>query len=228
MKQLVFLVAFGLDCLELFKVCLSGLRKCEVDICLITDQYFYDERVKVIQWACPADRSHIYSFRTRVREFIDIEPYDQVWYMDTDYVIHEDIFKKYAGNQNLLINKEPDSKVSNEHFSADLTEFEFNLYKDVDAVNAGMYCVPKRYFGFFEFYDLQVRQAWIRNPEMKIPEQQCLNTIYLRWYKVWNMEFIEGIGYPAHGTEGIILHYACYPDDEKLKLMQDERDKYTD
>jgi hypothetical protein len=227
-KQLVFLVAFGPDNLELFKVCLSGLQKCEVDIALITDQYFFNERVKVVQYASPLDKSHIYSFRTKVREHIDISNYDQVWYLDTDFVIKDDIFKTYAGNENLLLNIEPDSLVSNEHFCADLTEFERELYKDVPAINAGIYCVPKRYFNFFEYYHWSVELAWNRNPEMKIPEQQCLNTIYLRWHDVWQMEAIEGIGYPAHETEGMILHYACYPNNEKLQLMQDETDKHTD
>jgi hypothetical protein len=227
-KQLVFLVAFGADCLELFKVCLIGLSKCEVDIVLITDQYFFDERIKVIQYASPPDRSHIYSYRTRVKEHIDISPYEQIWYLDTDFVIKGDLFSRYAGNENLLLNIEPDSKISNEHFCADLTGFERDLYKDVDAINAGIYCVPKRYFSFFDYYDFQVKQAWIKKPEMKIPEQQCLNTIYLRWHDVWQMEAIEGIGYPAHGTDGIILHYACYPNGDKLKLMQDEINKQQD
>jgi hypothetical protein len=186
-KQLVYLVAFGTDCLELFKVCLSGLRKCEVDIVLITDQYFFDERVRVVQRAAPADKSHVYSFRTKVREFVDLSPYNQVWYLDTDFVIFGDIFKKYAGNENLLINKEPDSRINNEHFNADLTEFEKELYKDVVALNSGIYCVPKRYFDFFDYLDMQVRQAWIRNSAMKIPEQQCLNSVYLRWFETWEM-----------------------------------------
>jgi len=221
--KLVYLAAFGPDCLELFKVCLSGLRNCEVDIILITDQYFFDERVKVIQYASPADRAHIVSFRTRIKEFIDISPYDQVWYMDTDYVIKGDLFKQYEGNDNILLNIEPDSLVSNEHFCADLTEFEKELYKDVVAINAGIYCVPKRYFDFFEYYDLSVRCAYIRNPGMKIPEQQCLNSIYLRWHDVWQMEAIEGIGYPAHGVnEGIVFHYACYPNENKLQLMNEK------
>jgi hypothetical protein len=217
--NLIYLVAFGAECLEQFKVCLQGLRLCRVDIALITDQPFTDDRVKVYQVETIPNAREQYAFRTGFQKYIDISIYDRVWYMDCDFLIFEDIFQIEADG--ILVAHEPTWTMGHDCFSGDLTAHERGLYFNYPAINAGIYSVPKKYFHFFDFYDLQVKALMKRNLFINIPEQMVLNSIYARYQENWLIELIE-VGYPEKGVQGDewVYHYACYQFKDKLKLMQ--------
>lgn len=228
MKQLVYLLAFGPECLEQFKVCLQGLKRCEVDIALITDQSFKDSRVKVYRTLHPIDVSHCYSTRTEFRKLIDISAYDRVWYMDCDFLIYEDIFKKYADSRQVLVCDEPEIGLWSEFFNQDLSEIEKGIYGNQQAINAGIYSAPRHLFHFFDYFDLSVKAARIRNPKLHIPEQMVLNSIFVRFRADFDMNVIYDIGFPSKGIYKNVDHFACYLFEDKLGLMKNESIKNAD
>ena len=219
MKQLVYLVAFGAECLEQFKVCYHGLKLCDVDVALITDQNYLEESVNVIRIETIPNNREQYAFRTGFQDYIDITEYDRVWYMDCDILIFGDIFQTEA--EGILVSNEPKWTMGHDCFSGDLTAVERGLYWNLPAINAGIYSVPKKYFHFFEFYNLQVEALMKRNLHINIPEQMVLNSIYARYQENWLIELIE-VGYPEKGVRGdeMIYHFACYQFKDKLELMQ--------
>lgn len=221
MNQLVYLVAFGVECLEQFKMTLQGLKLCKVDIALITDQDFKDDKVQVIKMDSKLTNREHYAFRTEFQNYIDIGPYDRVWYMDCDILLFGDIFSIYQDADGILLSHEPAWTMGHECFSGDLTQLERQHYFNLPAINAGIYSVPKKYYHFFEMYDLQVKALMKRNLHINIPEQMVLNSIYARYRDNFLMEFIE-VGYPEKGVRGdeLIYHYACYKFGDKLELMR--------
>jgi len=220
MADLVYLVAFGSECLAQFKLCSEGLKRCNIDIALITDQEFTDDLIKVYKVDTIPNAREQYAFRTGFRKYIDISNYDRVWYMDCDFLIFGDIFEAYKSD-GILVSNEPKWTMGHDCFSGDLTAYERGLYFNLPAINAGIYSVPKKYFHFFEFYDLQVKALMQRNLHINIPEQMVLNSIYARYQENWLVELME-VGFPEKGVRGdeMIYHYACYQFKDKLKLME--------
>jgi hypothetical protein len=222
MKQLVYLVAFGAECLEQFKVCLQGLRRCNIDISLITDQDYIDPWVKVYKVETVPIVREQYAFRTGFQNYIDISGYDRVWYLDCDFLIFGDVFTTYKDADGILLSDEPAWTMGHDCFSGDLTAVERGLYWNLPAINAGIYSVPKKYYHFFEFYDLQVKALMTRNLHINIPEQMVLNSIYARYQDNWLMELLPGVGFPEKGVRGdeMLYHFACYQFKDKLELMK--------
>ena len=221
MNQLVYLVAFGAECLEQFKVCYKGLKLCDVDVALITDQNYFEASINVIRVDTVPNSREQYAFRTGFRDYIQIDSYDRVWYMDCDFLIFGDIFKAHESADGILVSNEPAWTMGHECFSGDLTDYERRLYYNLPAINAGIYSVPRKYFHFFEFYDLQVKALMKRNLFINIPEQMVLNSVYARYQENWLVELME-VGFPEKGVRGDepVYHFACYQFKDKLKLMQ--------
>ena len=195
MKQLVYLTVFGSEYMEQFRLCLQGLLNCKVDIALITDQDFTHERVKVYKIAPPPDKLHICQMRVEFQRYIDISPYDRVWYMDCDFLIFEDIFSKYADTETIWLNAEPlqtlgDADIG-KYFNLDLSPLERHTYTQGEAISGGIYSVPKKYFNYFEFLNLSVQAAWVRWHDMWGVEQMVMNSIYLRYKASWPMQLID-------------------------------------
>lgn len=221
MNQLVYLVAFGAECLEQFKVCYQGLKLCDVDVALITDQNYLEEKVNVIRIETIPNAREQYAFRTGFQKYIDISGYDRVWYMDCDFLLFADIFTMYANADGILVSNEPKWTMGHECFSGNLTDYERRLYFNLPAINAGIYSVPKKYYHFFDFYDLEVKALMKRNLHINIPEQMVLNSIYARYQENWLTELIE-VGFPEKGVRGdeMVYHFACYQFKDKLNLMK--------
>jgi hypothetical protein len=221
MNQLVYMVAFGAECLEQFKVCYQGLKLCDVDVALITDQNYLEDKVNVIRVDTVPNAREQYAFRTGFMDYIDIGKYDRVWYMDCDILLFGDIFSTYGNADGILVAHEPKWTMGHDCFSGDLTAIERGLYFNLPAINAGIYSVPKKYYHFFEFYNLQVKALMQRNLFINIPEQMVLNSIYARYQENWLIELME-VGYPEKGVQGdeMLYHFACYQFKDKLELMK--------
>jgi hypothetical protein len=220
-KQLVYLVAFGQDCFKQFLLCLSGLRHCKVDIALITDQTYTSDDIKIYRIDSPKTVSEFYTFRTRFRDYIDIADYDRVWYMDCDFLVFGDIFEKYKDYKGVLLSNEPRQRLGSEFFNGDLSKIEAKMFGHNPAINSGIYSAPKRYFSFFDFYHWSVKATQARNPDLDIPEQMALNSIYLRWKDAYEIELINDIAFPQQliiGNE-MAYHFACYKSKDKEGLM---------
>jgi hypothetical protein len=221
MRQLVYLVAFGPECLEQFNVCYKGLKKCDIDIALITDQNYNEEKVSVIRVEPVLNAREQYAFRTGFRDYIPIEDYDRVWYMDCDFLIFKDIFTYHSLADGILLSNEPKLTAGNPCFSGDMTDHERGVNFYGPAINAGIYSVPKKYFHWFAMYDHLVKGLMSRNLHINIPEQMVLNSIYVRYQGNFLMELMEGVGFPEKGVTGqeMAYHYACYQFKDKLDLM---------
>jgi hypothetical protein len=216
MNQLVYLVAFGSECLEQFKLLYKGLRLCDVDVCLITDQNYLEEKVNVIRIDTVKDARNQYIFRIGFQDYINIEDYDRVWYMDCDMLIFGDIFK--VESDAIIVSREQ-FQMNHDCFASALTHEERVKYFNLPAINGGFYSVPKHYFDFFDDYKAQVERFIKDRPEVNIPEQQVLNAMYARGK--YDFELME-VGFPEKGVRGdeMIYHFACYQFKDKLKLMQ--------
>lgn len=221
MKQLVYLTVWGEKYLEEFRLCLAGLKSCEVDIALITDVDFKDERVKVYYAPPPPDSVHVCRFRVDLEKYIDITPYDRVWYMDCDFLVFEDIFSKYSDDEFIYFNAEPGQLLGESefgvYFNRDMTELEKKTYPDGVCISGGIYSVPKKHYNYFEFLRLWVCAAWVRKPLMWGVEQMVMNTIYLRYRDSWPMKLFDekDIGFicPRRGGatgDEMILHCTLY------------------
>ena len=221
MNQLVYLVAFGAECLEQFKVCYQGLKLCDIDVALITDQNYFEASINVIRVDPVPNSREQYAFRTGFMDYISIWNYERVWYMDCDFLLFGDIFLTYSNADCILVAHEPTWTMGHDCFSGDLTAIERGLYWNLPAINAGIYSVPKKYFHFFEFYNLQVKALMQRNLFINIPEQMVLNSIYARYQENWLIELME-VGYPEKGVTGdeMLYHFACYQFKDKLELMK--------
>jgi len=221
-NQLVYLIAFGAECLEQFKLCYRGLKLCEVDIALITDQNYLEDNVTVIRVAPVPNAREQYAFRTGFSDYIQIDGYDRVWYMDCDFLIFADIFKTYESAEGILLSNEPKLTAGNPCFSGDMTDHERSVNFNGPAINAGIYSVPKKYFHWFAMYDHLVKGLMMRNLHINIPEQMVLNSVYVRYKENFLMELMSGIGFPEKGVTGqeMVYHYACYKFDDKLNLMK--------
>lgn len=234
-RQAVFFVAFGNDCIDQFILCYESIRKVsDIDVILVTDTDYKNEDLMIGRVKPPtpppnADKEkgqyHAYfTYRTKIYQLLDITRWDRLWYMDTDFIVKEDIFSKYADSPHTLICKEPGTYISNEHFSGALTHEEVAKDPYKRGINAGIISVPKRLHRFWEFYDVGVTDM-IKNVERAwLCEQHVLNMMYIRFNEVFDFKTFEDkdVGFPAKKTDGMVLHYACYKFNEKLKLMQDE------
>lgn len=214
---LVYLIAFGAECLEQFKLCYKGLKLCDVDIVLFTDQKFKADKVTVIPVKIVPNAKDQYIFRTAITDYLDLRDYDRVWYMDCDILIFGDIFK--IDSDAIIVTREPKWTMGHDCFASALTHEERVKYYSYPAINGGLYSVPKHYYMFFDVYKLQVERFVKGNPEINIPEQQVLNAYYAR-----NKEMFEimDIGFPEKGVKGdeMVYHFACYKFEDKLKLMK--------
>lgn len=216
-KTLVYLVAFGSECLAQFKLCSEGLKRCKVDIALITDQSFTDDLIKVYKVDTIPNAREQYVFRTSFQDYIDISAYDRVWYMDCDFLIFGDVFQ--VESDAIIVSAEPKWPMGHDCFASALTHEERVRYYNLPAINGGFYSVPERYYRFFSDYAHQVARFIKNNPEINIPEQQVLNAMYARGG--YDFELMD-IGFPEKGVKGyeLIYHYACYQFKDKLKLME--------
>jgi hypothetical protein len=226
MKQLVYLTVFGEEYLDQFRLCLQGLKECKVDIALITDMDFTDERVKVYRIQTPIDKVHICQMRVEFQKYIDISTYDRVWYMDCDFLIFDDIFSKYADTETVWLNAEPlqilgDSEFG-QYFSLDLSPLERATYLQSPAISGGIYSVPKKFYNYFQFLDLSVQAAWVRWPAMWGVEQMVMNSIYLRYKESWQFKLFDNkdIGFLCPRRGGVTgnelaVHCTLYQDDMK-------------
>jgi hypothetical protein len=223
MKQLVYLTVFGQEYMDQFKICLEGLKRCQVDIALITDQYFSDERVQTHKIQPPPDKLHICQMRVEFQRYIDIKDYDRVWYMDCDFLIFEDIFSKYADSETIWLNSEPGQLLGNmefgQFFNKDLSPLERSTYHNSEAISGGIYSVPKKYFNYFEFLNLSVQAAWVRWFNMWGVEQMVMNSIFLRYQESWPMRLLspKDVGFlcPRRGGvtgEEMAVHFTLYQD----------------
>jgi hypothetical protein len=220
MTQLVYITVYG-DYLDYFKTCLEGLKNCQVDIALMTDQDFQDDRVKVYKVETPPDVIHICQSRVGFQKYIDINDYDRVWYMDADFLIFEDIFTKYADEETVWLNAEPLQTLGDEtfgrYFDKDLSPLERHTYPKGDTISGGIYSVPKKYFNFFSYLDLAVQAAWVRWKDMWGVEQMVLNSTYLRYQESWPMKLIDpkDIGFLCPRRGGVtgnemVVHCTLY------------------
>jgi hypothetical protein len=221
MKQLVYLTVFGSEYMDQFRLCLQGLKECKVDIALITDQDFADDRVKVYKIEPPPDKLHICQMRVEFQRYIDIKEYDRVWYMDCDFLIFEDLFTKYADEETIWLNAEPlqtlgDADIG-KYFNLDLSPLERNTYTQGEAISGGIYSVPKKYFNYFEFLNLSVQAAWVRWRDMWGVEQMVMNSIYLRYKESWPMKLFDSkdIGFLCPRRGGVtgnemVVHCTLY------------------
>ena len=221
MRQLVYLTVFGQEYLSQFRLCLEGLKNCDVEIALITDTNFLDDRVNVIRIAPPVDKLHICQMRVEFQRYINIRDYDRVWYMDCDFLIFEDIFSKYADEETVWLNAEPlqtlGDHVIGKYFNLDLTPLERNTYAQGVGISGGIYSVPKKYYNWFEFLNLSVEAAWIRVPGMWGVEQMVMNSMYLRYQESWPMRLFDAkdIGFLCPRRGGVtgnemIVHCTLY------------------
>lgn len=237
MKQAVYFIAFGEECLEQFKVCLSTVQQFSpVDVLLVTDQDYVNNCISIGRVAKPVpppngdkdrDKAQYHSyftFRTRIHQLIDITRWSQVWYMDCDFILKDDLFAKYKDSPNVLVCKEPGTYISNEHFCGALTQDEIRRNPFLKGINAGIYAVPASQFGFFDFYYDQV-QIMIRNSQRAwLTEQHILNMAYVRYKDKFNIKCFDDndIGFPAKKITGkYATHFACYKFENKLKLMNE-------
>ena len=214
---LVYLIAFGAECLEQFKICYQGLKLCDVDVTLITDQNYSESKVNVIRvdsMTAPRDQ---YIFRTSITDYIDIYKYDRVWYMDCDILVYGDIFQ--VKSDAIIVTREPKWTMGHDCFASALSHEERVKYYHYPAINGGLYSVPKHYYLFFDVYRLQVERFIKESPEINIPEQQVLNAMYAR--NLYKFEILD-IGFPEKGVRGdeMVYHFACYKFEDKLKLMK--------
>lgn len=226
MKQLVYLTVFGEPYMEQFRLCLQGLKDCPVDIALITDIPFKDERVHLYLIDTPKDKLNICRMRTEFQKWIDISDYDRVWYMDCDFLIFGDLFSKYADTETLWLNAEPLQTLGDpdigKYFNLDLSPLERRAYHTGEAISGGIYSVPKKYFNYFEFLDLSVRAAWVRWPNMWGVEQMVMNSTYLRYKESWQFKLFDNkdIGFLCPRRGGVTgnelaVHCTLYQDDMK-------------
>lgn len=236
MKQMVYLIAFGKECLEQFKVCYSTIRKhSDIDVVLLTDQRAVIDGVKVVKVNPPipppnADRDvnkaqyHAYfTFRTKIHHYVDLNEWDRVWYMDTDFILKADIFK--TEHPGVLLCPEPGSYISDIHFSGALTQNEKQSNPYQRGINAGIYSIPRDKYGFFAYYEWAVNEMIQTSERAWLTEQHVLNMIFVRHRKSYDINLMQNIGFPAKKTTGGALHYACYPFEQKLKMMLDEVNK---
>ena len=214
---LVYLIAFGSECLEQFKLCYKGLKQCDVDVLLITDQNYLEDSVNVIRVDTVPKARDQYIFRTNITDYVDISKYDRVWYMDCDILIFGDIFQ--VKSDAIIVTAEPKWTMGHDCFASALTHEERVKYYHYPAINGGLYSVPKHYYLFFDVYKLQVERFIKENPNINIPEQQVLNAYYARNKGMF--ELLD-IGFPEKGVKGdeLVYHFACYKFEHKLKLMK--------
>lgn len=214
--NLVYLIAFGAECLEQFKLLYRGLKLCDVDILLITDQNYLENKVNVIRVEPVEKARDQFIFRININNYCDITKYDRVWYMDCDMLIFGDIFQ--VESDAIIVSREQ-FNMNHDCFASALTHEERIKYYNLPAINGGFYSVPKRYYAFFSDYKLQVERFIEEQPNINIPEQQVLNAMYARG----NYDFeLMDIGFPEKGVKGdeMIYHFACYKFEDKLKLMK--------
>lgn len=237
MKQMVYLIAFGAESLEQFALCLSTIRQCApVDIVLLTDQDYHNKDVTVGRVKPPvpppnADgdpakaQYHAYfTYRTRIHQLINLAAWEQVWYMDTDFILKDDLFAKYADSPHTLLCKEPGTYISNEHFCGAMTAREISDNPYLRGINAGIYAVPRSQVGFFPWYHDAVERMIKTSERAWLTEQHVLNMAYVRFRERFNIKTFEDgdVGFPQKKTTGMALHYACYTFKDKIKLMRHE------
>ena len=226
MKQLVYLTVFGQEYLDQFKLCYEGLKRCAVDVALITDMDYFNDEIFISVIDTPKDRIHCCKIRTDFRKYIDIEPYDRVWYLDADFLIFEDIFTKYADTETIWLNAEPEQTLGHwdfgKYFNLDLSPLEKETYKDSECISGGIYSVPKKYYNYFEFLNLSVQAAWVRWHNMWGVEQMVMNSIYLRYKESWPMKLMQrkDIGFlcPRRGGvtgDEMVYHCTLYQSEMK-------------
>ncbi len=223
--QLVYAIAFGETCLKQFELIAEGLERCNIDILLITNKAYFSKRVKVLRVAGVQDTARQFAYRTQVFTLFDFSQYERVWYIDTDFLIFKDLFKKYESNQlNVFVCREPKTSMQNEHFSLALNRHEYYLAKPQQGINAGIISVPLRHVGFWEHYDNELRQYQRTVEREWIMEQQVLNRIYMRYRDRFHIKVFdpEDVGFPLKGVNSkeYTWHYACYKQNEKLPLMR--------
>ena len=214
---LVYLIAFGAECLEQFKICYQGLKLCDVDVTLITDQNYSESKVNVIRVDSVTAPMDQYIFRTSITDYIDISKYDRVWYMDCDILIFGDIFQ--VKSDAIIVTAEPKWTMGHDCFASALTHEERVKYYHYPAINGGLYSVPYHYYPFFNEYKDEVERFIKESPDINIPEQQVLNAMYAR--NLYKFDILD-IGFPEKGVRGdeMVYHFACYKFEDKLKLMK--------
>lgn len=214
---LVYLIAFGAECLEQFKICYQGLKQCDVDIVLFTDQKFKADKVTVIPVKTVPKAKDQYIFRTAITDYLDLRDYDRVWYMDCDILVFGDIFQ--VKSNAIIVTREQKWTMGHDCFASALTHEERVKYYHYPAINGGLYSVPYHYYPFFNEYKDEVERFIKESPDINIPEQQVLNAMYAR--NLYKFEILD-IGFPEKGVKGdeMVYHFACYKFEDKLKLMK--------
>lgn len=238
MKQLVYFIAFGEGCIDQASLCIESISHySQVDVLLVTDQDVESNGVKVIHAQPPVPPAngdidpikaqyHAYfTYRTNIHKLTDLSKWDRVWYMDTDFILTGDLFGRYADAEFTYLCREPGTYIKDIHFSGALTQKEINVNPFQRGINAGLYSVPRKHYGFFAHYHSEVIAMLSRVERAWLCEQHILNMMFVRFARQYGIRTFDSndIGFPAKQVPGTMaLHYACYKFEDKLKLMQDE------
>lgn len=235
---MVYFVAFGAECVAQFVLCANSIREVSgIDIVLVTDMDVDAVGAKVIRVDAPkappngdpdpdkAQYHAYFTYRTIIHKLIDVTKWDRVWYMDTDFMLTDDLFGKYSDAEHVWLCNEPGTYVNDIHFSLALTPDEVNRNPFAKGINAGVYSVPRKHYGFFTHYHRDTMAMITRSERAWLCEQHVINAIRVRNGDQYNIRTFEDgdIGFPAKKVQGLMAqHYACYKFNDKLKLMDDE------
>jgi hypothetical protein len=215
--NLIYLVAFGQEYMEQFNCIYPLLRQMGNDIMLITDKDVNYKRVRLYRVRTPKDRSQMFKYRIFGYKAADFRKYDAVCYMDTDIIMHQDIFEKY--NDGIFAAAEPNVMMDNEHFSGMLTPIERSKAEDMPALNSGFIVVSRKFHSFWPYYERVTEAAYRRRPW--IAEQHALNWIYFHDKFPVRLFDSQDIGWPVKGIPGKYAeHFICLKNEDKIKWME--------
>ena len=222
MESLILIVfcAFGPDYVEQFEIARKTIPS-RVQVGLITNAGRQIAGVKQVNMHRVHEIDAL-TMRCRLNNYFQLGHYDQVWYSDTDILFKGDIFAKYAAADRVILGQERGARADNIYMGGAFTEAEKAIYGDETGINAGLICVPRCAYPFFEIWNAKTKEVMKINPHLKFYEQHALNAMYFRNKENFALFDRNDIGFPTRATRGEYAdHYIGYFEKKKDLMTRD-------
>lgn len=218
--KLLYTTAFGNEYRTMAQLCLSSVEKFlgEVKMLIFTDvdTFTYSDNVSV----CVVDEKlNVYQklcFRSRIKEFVSLDQYDQVWFTDPDIIFKKSPFNLFEGENRIMVCKETFTTLGErpQWFAKGI----YNVDPKQNGINGGFFMVPKERYDFYEVYNKEIP----RFENDLSADQQALNSIHYNKLLPTGTMPEDVMHFPSRTKyfDHYVAHYVGMSGQDKIHKMQ--------
>lgn len=164
------------------------------------------------------------TFRAYIPEYIDVSKYGQIWFCDPDVIFKKNPFENYKNETQIKVSREIWTTLEShkQWFAQYMDEHVFENFKNENGINGGFFMIPKKHHSlFYSNYKSLIIKYLVENPDDVSIDQQALNSLYYSNALQMSAFPDDYVGFPARFEceNHVLKHFACYPNEEKKRLM---------